>query len=103
MAARRVAPARRRLGNLVSTDETVQHPATSRRVAVVTDSTTYLPRSLIERWAIRQVSGPIVQTLLPGQEFTVDVLADRDYSLLGAVPRWRLQTKAGISTQPIHR
>jgi DegV family protein with EDD domain len=29
---------------------------TSRQVAVVTDSTPYLPRSLIERWAIRQVS-----------------------------------------------
>jgi DegV family protein with EDD domain len=56
MAARRVAPARRRLRNLVSTDETVQHPATSRRAAVVTDSTTYLPQSLIERWAIGQVS-----------------------------------------------
>jgi carbamoyl-phosphate synthase large subunit len=50
-------------------------------------------------WAIGQVSGPIVQSLLPGQEFTVDVLADRDYSILGAVPRWRLQTKAGISTK----
>ncbi len=30
--------------------------ATSRRVAIVTDSTTYLPQPLIERWAIRQVS-----------------------------------------------
>jgi len=50
-------------------------------------------------WAIEQVPGPIVQSLLPGQEFTVDVLADRDFSLLGAVPRWRLQTKAGISTK----
>ena len=30
--------------------------ATSRQVAVVTDSTPYLPRALIERWAIRQVS-----------------------------------------------
>ena len=56
MADRRVAPARRRLRNLVSTDETAQHPATSRRVTIVTDSTTYLPQSLIERWAIGQVS-----------------------------------------------
>jgi DegV family protein with EDD domain len=30
--------------------------ATGRRVAIVTDSTTYLPQPLIERWAIRQVS-----------------------------------------------
>ena len=30
--------------------------ASSRRVAVVTDSTPYLPSALIERWAIRQVS-----------------------------------------------
>jgi carbamoyl-phosphate synthase large subunit len=50
-------------------------------------------------WAIEQVPGAIVQSLLPGQEFTVDVLAGRDYSILGAVPRWRLQTKAGISTK----
>jgi carbamoyl-phosphate synthase large subunit len=50
-------------------------------------------------WAIDQVPGPIVQSFLPGQEFTVDVLAARDSSILGAVPRWRLQTKAGISTK----
>ena len=31
-------------------------PATSRRVAVVTDSTTYMPQSLIDRWGIQQVS-----------------------------------------------
>jgi DegV family protein with EDD domain len=30
--------------------------ARSRRVAIVTDSTTYLPRSLIERWQIHEVS-----------------------------------------------
>ncbi len=50
-------------------------------------------------WAIDQVPGAIVQSFLPGQEFTVDVLAARDSSILGAVPRWRLQTKAGISTK----
>jgi carbamoyl-phosphate synthase large subunit len=45
------------------------------------------------------VPEPIVQTRLPGREFTVDCLIDRDGSLAGAVPRWRIETKAGISTK----
>ena len=50
-------------------------------------------------WAIRQVPDPIVQTRLSGREFTVDALVDRSGNLAGAVPRWRLETKAGISTK----
>jgi carbamoyl-phosphate synthase large subunit len=50
-------------------------------------------------WALGQVPDPIVQTRLAGREFTVDCLIDRDGSLAGAVPRWRLETKAGISTK----
>src|SRR5206468_3351565 len=42
---------------------------------------------------------PVVQTLLEGREFTADALVDRDGSLAGAVPRWRDETKAGISTK----
>ena len=42
---------------------------------------------------------PIVQTRVAGREFTVDLLIDRDGALAGAVPRWRLETKAGISTK----
>ncbi len=50
-------------------------------------------------WALGRVPQPIVQTRLAGREFTVDCLIDRDGSLAGAVPRWRLETKAGISTK----
>lgn len=49
-------------------------------------------------WALVRVPGAIVQTRLTGTEFTVDALVDRDGRLAGAVPRWRLVTKAGIST-----
>jgi carbamoyl-phosphate synthase large subunit len=50
-------------------------------------------------WAIRRVPEPIVQTRLSGREFTVDCLVSRDGTLAGAVPRWRLETKGGISTR----
>ena len=50
-------------------------------------------------WALRRVPAPIVQTRLAGREFTVDALVDRDGRLAGAVPRWRIETKAGISTK----
>jgi len=42
---------------------------------------------------------PIVQTRITGAEFTVDALMSPDEELVGAVPRWRLETKAGISTK----
>lgn len=50
-------------------------------------------------WAIRRVPDAIVQTRLSGREFTVDCLVGRDGTLACAVPRWRLETKAGISTK----
>jgi carbamoyl-phosphate synthase large subunit len=50
-------------------------------------------------WVLSRVPDPIVQTRLAGREFTVDALVDRDGRLAGAVPRWRLETKAGISTK----
>ncbi len=40
----------------MNANETSVQPSTSHRVAVVTDSTTYLPQSLIDRWDIQQVS-----------------------------------------------
>jgi DegV family protein with EDD domain len=40
----------------VSVSNAVEGSTGSRRVAIVTDSTAYLPPPLIERWAIRQVS-----------------------------------------------
>ena len=48
---------------------------------------------------LRAVPDAIVQTRLSGQEFTVDALVDRDGALVGMVPRWRLETRGGISTR----
>ena len=50
-------------------------------------------------WALHRVEQPLVQTRVPGREFTVDALVDLDGTLAGAVPRWRLETRAGISTK----
>jgi len=47
----------------------------------------------------RQTPEPIVQTRLTGREFTADVLVDRDGHVGACVPRWRDETKAGISTK----
>ncbi len=41
----------------------------------------------------------IFQEFLPGTEYTIDVLCDLNKKALIAVPRIRLQTKAGISTK----
>ena len=41
----------------------------------------------------------ITQTCLTGREFTADALVDRDGTLLTVVPRWREETKAGISVK----
>ena len=50
-------------------------------------------------WACRRTPAPIVQTRVTGREFTVDLLTDRQGRLAAAVPRWRLETRAGISTK----
>jgi carbamoyl-phosphate synthase large subunit len=50
-------------------------------------------------WACRRTPEPIVQTCITGQEFTADVLVDHDGTMAACVPRWRLETKAGISTK----
>jgi carbamoyl-phosphate synthase large subunit len=49
--------------------------------------------------ALAAVPDPIVQTRLTGREFTCDALVDPSGVLVGAVPRWRLATKAGISVK----
>jgi carbamoyl-phosphate synthase large subunit len=41
----------------------------------------------------------IAQTRLAGREFTADALVGRDGRLLTVVPRWRDETKAGISVK----
>lgn len=49
--------------------------------------------------ALRRVRDPIVQTRLAGREFTADALVGRDGTMGGVVPRWRLETRGGISTR----
>ncbi|MFC4069085.1 ATP-grasp domain-containing protein [Actinoplanes subglobosus] len=49
--------------------------------------------------AFAAVPGAIVQTRLPGREFTADALVGRDGTLLACVPRWRDETRGGISTR----
>ncbi len=49
--------------------------------------------------ALAAAPDPIVQTRINGHEFTVDALVSPDEELIGAVPRWRLETKAGVSTK----
>ena len=50
-------------------------------------------------WAIAGTPNAIVQTRLEGLEFTIDALVDRDGTFAGAVPRWRLEADAGVSTK----
>ncbi len=52
-------------------------------------------------YALRRAPAPLVQTKITGREFTVDTLSGQDGRLHGAVPRWRLETKAGISTKGV--
>ena len=49
--------------------------------------------------ALREDDGLIAQTRLTGREFTADALVDRDGGLRAVVPRWREETKAGISVK----
>ena len=55
-------------------------------------------RSLVVE-ALREDAGLIAQTRLTGREFTADALVDRDGSVRVVVPRWREETKAGISVK----
>lgn len=50
-------------------------------------------------WACRRTPEPIVQTRVSGREFTADVLVDHAGRVAACVPRWRLETKSGISTK----
>jgi carbamoylphosphate synthase large subunit len=55
-------------------------------------------RSLVVE-ALREDGGLIAQTRLTGREFTADALVDRDGAVRVVVPRWREETKAGISVK----
>ncbi|MGR6966268.1 ATP-grasp domain-containing protein [Geodermatophilus sp. URMC 61] len=49
--------------------------------------------------ALRADDGLIAQTRLTGREFTADALVDRDGAVRVVVPRWREETRAGISVK----
>jgi carbamoyl-phosphate synthase large subunit len=51
------------------------------------------------RYIAANFKDTIFQEFLPGVEYTIDVLSDMDKKPLFAVPRIRIQTKAGISTK----
>ena len=50
-------------------------------------------------YQIVHVERPIIQEFLPGDEYTVDCLADEDGRLLVSIPRKRIETKAGVCTK----
>jgi carbamoyl-phosphate synthase large subunit len=49
------------------------------------------------RFFLDYVPDPVVQELLPGREFTIDVLADFNGRIISAVPRERLVIRSGVS------
>ena len=96
-------------------DAGVEHPATTNDVAGITRVPG--PWIVKPRWgrgsrgvravedvgqvvdSLRAGSDMIVQSRLVGREFTADALVSRDGRLLTVVPRWREETKAGISVK----
>jgi carbamoyl-phosphate synthase large subunit len=50
------------------------------------------------KYALSKQNGLIFQEYLPGTEYTIDVLSNLNGEPIIAVPRIRVQTKAGIST-----
>ncbi|WP_177319539.1 ATP-grasp domain-containing protein [Actinoplanes philippinensis] len=58
-----------------------------RRDVILVDDPAHLP------YAFATVPAAIVQTRLPGREFTADALVARDGTLLACVPRWRDETR----------
>jgi carbamoylphosphate synthase large subunit len=53
------------------------------------------------RAALKWTPDPIVQERVEGREFTVDALVDGSGVAVALAPRWRLETKAGISTKGV--
>ncbi|MEU4558713.1 ATP-grasp domain-containing protein [Actinoplanes sp. NPDC023936] len=73
----------------------VVKPARGRgsRDVVLVDEPADLPHAFFT------VPGAIVQTRLDGREFTADALVARDGRMLACVPRWRDETRGGISVR----
>jgi carbamoyl-phosphate synthase large subunit len=51
------------------------------------------------RYVTSKFNDMIFQEFLPGKEYTIDVLSDMNKEPIMAVPRLRIQTKAGVSTK----
>jgi carbamoyl-phosphate synthase large subunit len=51
------------------------------------------------RYVTSKFDDMIFQEYLPGNEYTIDVLSDMNKEPIMAVPRLRIQTKAGVSTK----
>ena len=48
---------------------------------------------------LRKVDDPLLQRQIDGEEYTVDMLVDRDRKPLAVVPRKRIEVKAGVSVK----
>jgi carbamoyl-phosphate synthase large subunit len=48
---------------------------------------------------LKKIEEPVIQEFVQGEEYTVDILADRDGNALSVVPRLRLHTESGISVK----
>lgn len=46
---------------------------------------------------LEYVPNPVIQTFLPGKEYTIDVLCDFDGKVVSVVPRQRLVIRSGVS------
>ncbi len=46
---------------------------------------------------IKKVKNPLIQEFIPGEEYSVDILADRKGNALSIVPRIRIKVESGIS------
>lgn len=48
---------------------------------------------------LKKVNEPVIQEFVQGEEYTVDILADKEGDALSIVPRLRLGTESGISVK----
>lgn len=48
---------------------------------------------------LKKVNNPVIQEFVQGEEYTVDILADKDGNALSVTPRLRLHTESGISVK----
>ncbi len=50
---------------------------------------------------LNKVNNPIIQEFIHGEEYSIDILADKEGISLSVIPRVRLKTESGISTRGI--